>query len=134
VTDRYEAGLLDTSVLIDLEALPESDLPIHSMISAVTLAELGAGLHTTTDAVERAARLTRIQLVEATFDPLPFDTAAARGYSHLVALVIAAGQNPRPRRLDLMIAAIARANELPLFTRNAKDFTSLRTALTVVAV
>jgi predicted nucleic acid-binding protein len=125
---------LDTSIIIDIEKLPESDLPTDSVISTVTLAELGSGLHATADIATRAARLSRIQVVEATFDSLPFDTAAARSYTHLVGLVVAAGQNPRPRRLDLMIAATAHANELPLFTRNAKDFTALHSAVTVVAV
>jgi predicted nucleic acid-binding protein len=72
--------------------------------------------------------------VEASYDPLPFDASAARHYGHLVAQVIAAGQNPRPRRLDLMIAATARANDLPLYTRNPKDFGALHSSLVIVAV
>jgi predicted nucleic acid-binding protein len=134
MADRHESGLLDTSVVIDLDKLSEDGLPVNAAIATVTLAELGAGLHTTRDPIERAARLTRLQFVEATVEPLPFDTSAARHYSHLVALVIAAGQNPRPRRMDLMIAATARAHDLPLYTRNAADFRSLRKAMTVLAV
>src|SRR5688572_9700001 len=112
---RHEHGILDTSVVVDLESLAESSLPIQSSVSAVTLAELAAGLHTTNDPVERGVRLMRLQLVEATFESLPLDAAAARNYGHLVALVIAAGQNPRPRRLDLLIAATAAAHGLPLY-------------------
>jgi predicted nucleic acid-binding protein len=134
MTDRHDTGVLDTSVVIDLDTLAEDVLPINAAVAAVTLAELGAGLHTTRDPIERAPRLTRLQIVEASLDPLPFDTSAARRYSHLVAVVIAAGQNPRPRRLDLMIAATAYANDLPLYTRNPKDFQALRTAMTIVAV
>ena len=134
VSKRHPAGLLDTSVLIDLPALPENSLPVRAAVAAVTLAELGAGLHTTGDPVERAARAVRLQLVEASFDPLPFDTPAARRYAHLVALVVAAGQSPRPRRLDLMIAATADVNDLPLYTRNPKDLHALRKTMTIVPV
>ena len=88
----------------------------------------------TNDPIERAARLTRLQVIESSFDPLSFDATAARQYGHLVARVIAAGQNPRPRRLDLMIAATAHAHDLPLYTRNPRDFSALTQTLTVVAV
>jgi len=132
--DRLDVGVLDTSVIIDLEALDEQLLPIRSAIAAVTLAELAAGPHTTSDPRQRAARMARLQVVEASYDPLPFDTSAARHYGHLVAQVITAGQNPRPRRLDLMIAATAHANDLPLYTRNPKDFDALHSSLTIMAV
>jgi len=134
VTERHERGLLDTSVIIDLPALTEDALPFIAAVATVTLAELGAGLHTARNPVERATRLTRLQVVEASIEPLAFDTSAARHYSHLVALILGARQNPRPRRLDLMIAATAQAHELPLYTRNPRDFRALRTAMTVVAV
>lgn len=134
MAERHERGLLDTSVVVDLERLPEALLPLHSAVAAITLAELAAGLHTTHDPSEQGARLLRLQVVEANFDALPFDAAAARHYGHLVALALAAGQNPRPRRLDLMIAATAAANGLPLYTRNAKDFRALGEAVTVLTV
>jgi predicted nucleic acid-binding protein len=65
MADRHEQGVLDTSVVIDLDKLPETLLPVGSAISSVTLAELAACLHTTNDAVERGARLIRLQLIEA---------------------------------------------------------------------
>lgn len=134
MVDRHERGVLDTSVVIDLETFSATELPLQSAVSAVTLAELAAGLHITSDGAERGARLMRLQLVEASFDSLPFDAAAARRYGQLVALAIAAGQSPRPRRLDLMIAATALAHGLPLYTRTPKDFSALHQAMTVVAV
>ena len=134
MAERHERGVLDTSVIIDLELLPEAALPVQSSVAAVTLAELAAGLHTTDDVVERAARLTRLQFIEANLDSLPFDAAAARRYGQLIALILAAGQSPRPRRLDLMIAATALVNELPLYTRNAKEIKALESTLTIVAV
>ncbi len=134
MAERHERGLLDTSVLVDLETLPEAVLPIQAAMAAVTLAELAAGVHTTNDPTERAARLMRLQLLESSVDSLPFDAAAARSYGRLVALVVAAGQSPRPRRLDLMIAATSLAHDLPLYTRNAKDLSALGEAMTVIAL
>jgi predicted nucleic acid-binding protein len=134
MAEQYEAGVLDTSVIIDLEDLNDEILPVNATVATVTLAELGAGLHTARDPIERAARLTRLQIVEASLEPLPFDAPAARRYSSLVAMVIAAGHNPRPRRLDLMIAATAQANDLPLYTRNPRDFRALSNVMTIVPV
>src|SRR5262245_60304215 len=107
MAERHERGLLDTSILVDLETIAEVTLPIEAAISSVTLAELAAGVHTARDPRERGARLARLQAIEASCDCLPFDSDAARSYGQLVALTIAAGQQHRPRRLDLMIAATA---------------------------
>ncbi|MEU2106129.1 type II toxin-antitoxin system VapC family toxin [Nocardia sp. NPDC019255] len=98
------------------------------------LAELSAGVHQTDDAVERGGRIARLQRVEATFDPLPFDAAAARQYGLIAAGVIAMGREPRRREADLMIAAVAAANRLPLFTTNPDDFQGTDAVLTVVPV
>ncbi|MFF5034548.1 PIN domain-containing protein [Nocardia salmonicida] len=65
---------------------------------------------------------------------MPFDEAAATRYGTLVALTIAAERDPRPRRMDLLIAAIASANDLPLYTRNAADFEGLESMLEIVAL
>jgi len=134
MTDPAERGLLDTSIIIDLESLPSDALPIASAISTVSLAELAAGLHTTDDPAERAVRATRLQTVEASIDAHPFDADASRRYGQMVALVLAAGRSHRARRLDLMIAATAAANGLPLYTRNAADFAGLESAVRVIDV
>jgi predicted nucleic acid-binding protein len=68
------------------------------------------------------------------FDPLPFDAAAATRFGSLVAMTAAAKRDPKPRRLDLMIAAIASARDLPLYTRNPKDFAGLDGLVAVIAV
>jgi predicted nucleic acid-binding protein len=47
-------GLLDTSVVIDLDAIDSDRLPETTAIAAVTLAELAKGPHATADANERA--------------------------------------------------------------------------------
>lgn len=134
MAERHEVGLLDTCVVIELPQLADEALPIASAISAVSLAELCAGLHTTGDPKERARRMARLQRIEAAMTPLPFDAEAARRYGVLVALTLAYGRKPRPRRIDLMIAATAAANGFPLFTSNVKDFEGLEGAVEVVPV
>lgn len=132
--DDRARGLLDTSVVIDLPKVSISRLPDELAISTVTLAELAAGPHATDVPAERAARQRRLQWAEATFDPLPFDAEAARSYGQVYALVLAAGRHPRRRLADLLIASVAVANGLPLFTRNPTDFTGLDSVLTVVEI
>jgi predicted nucleic acid-binding protein len=134
VTARYPRGLGDTNILICLERLRADQLPAELLISTVSLAELSAGVHSAEDAVERARRVTRVQRVEATFSPLPFDTEAARHYGVIVAEVISIGRKPRERVADLMIASIAAANSIPLFTTNPADFHGVESVVTVVPV
>ena len=132
---RRRRGLLDTSVVIDLEQIPVAALPAEVAVSSITLAELAAGPHATSDPEERARRQERLQRVEATFDPLPFDAAAARAYGLLYAAVVSAGRKARGRRaIDVFVAAVARANELPLYTNNPSDFAGLEDLVEVIPV
>jgi predicted nucleic acid-binding protein len=127
--------VIDTSVVIDLEQIDPSDLPTQLAVSAVTLAELAAGPHATSDQAERARRQDRLQRAEATFDPLPVDGAVARAYGRIYAAVAAAGRKARGRRaLDLLIAATALAARLPLYTRNPEDFHEVSGLVEVVLV
>lgn len=82
----------------------------------------------------RAARMEKLGAAVADFEPLPFAADAASRYGTLVALTVKNGRDPRPRRMDLMIAAVASAHGLPLYTRNSGDFAGLGDAVTVVAV
>ena len=133
--ERHERGLLDTSVVIDLDEIESTDLPVAVALSAVTMAELAAGPHATVDVDERSRRQDRLQRAEATFDPLPFDSEAARSYGRVFAAVAAAGRKARgARAVDLMIAATALSNELPLYTRNGEDFRFLDELLEIVVV
>jgi predicted nucleic acid-binding protein len=132
---RHPRGLIDTSVVIDLELIAAADLPMEIAISAITMAELAAGPHATTDPAERARRQDRLQRAEATFESLPVDTAVARAYGRVYAAVGAAGRKARGRRaVDLLIAATAVAAGLPLYTRNPDDFAGLSEILAIVAV
>ncbi len=132
---RHARGLVDTSVVIDLDLIEPADLPAEFAVSAVMMAELAAGPHATADPAERARRQDRLQRAEATFEPLPVDAEVARAYGRVYAAVGAAGRKARGRRaVDLFIAATAVAAGLPLYTRNPDDFTGLSDMLEIVSV
>ncbi|MFF9505534.1 type II toxin-antitoxin system VapC family toxin [Streptomyces sp. NPDC014724] len=140
---EYDQGLLDTNIMILRRWVNPEELPAEVAISAITLAELSAGPHEVRrneeqddydEYAERARRLDVLQRAENEFDPIPFDAEAARIYGRVCAAVIGAGRKPRRRVADLMIASIALAEELPLFTTNPDDFKGLDDLLTVVPV
>lgn len=132
---RHTRGLIDTSVVIDLDRIAAHDLPLELAISAMTLAELAAGPHATANPAERARRQDRLQRVEATFEPLPVDADVARAFGRVYAAVAASGRKARGRRaVDLLIAATAVAASLPLYTRNPGDFAGLSDLLVIVAI
>ncbi len=127
-------GVLDTSVVILMQHVVDpSVLPTKSYITAVTLAELTVGPSTAGDLPERARRQTRLQEVEAEFEPLPFDADAARAFGHVSSSLRAAGRKPEARGFDALIAATALANGLPVYTANPRDFEGID-GLTVVPV
>lgn len=128
------AGLLDTSTVILLSRLRDPDaLPPVPWISAITLAELSVGPLVASDDRERAARLAHLQQAEADFDPLPFDSDAARAFGQVAASLRRSGRKPTARAYDAMIAAIAIAREMPLYTCNPEDYRGID-GLTVVAI
>jgi tRNA(fMet)-specific endonuclease VapC len=118
-----DRGILDTSTVVLLERIGDPQtLPPEPLITAVTLAELSVGPLVATDPGERATRQHRLQQAEADFDPLPFDAAAARAFGRVTASLHRAGRQTGARSYDAMIAAVALANDLPLFTCNPADF------------
>jgi tRNA(fMet)-specific endonuclease VapC len=128
------AGLLDTSTLILLPRLHDpAALPEQPLISTITLAELSVGPLVAVDDRERAARLAHLQQAGADFDPLPFDVDAARAFGQVAASLRRSGRKASARAYDAMIAAIALANGLPLYTCNPDDFAGID-GLEVVAV
>jgi predicted nucleic acid-binding protein len=130
-----QPGLLDTSVVIDwYDPAVRGTLPDEVAISAVTAAELAAGPLLAGDPVEAAKRQARLQEVEAKFEPIPFDAAAARSYGLLAAAALRKGPRPRKRFADLLIAATAHTHHLDLYTRNIADFDGLEELIRVIGV
>ena len=127
-------GLLDTSTVILLRRLDDPNvLPPALLSSAITLVELSVGPLVATTEEDRAARLAHLQQSQADFDPLPFDAAAARVFGRVAASPRRAGRKPSARSYDAMIAAVAVANDVPLFTCNPDDFAGIE-GLTVVPI
>nr|WSY54814.1 type II toxin-antitoxin system VapC family toxin [Streptomyces sp. NBC_00886] len=140
---EHEQGLLDTTIMILRKWINVDELPAEMAISTITLAELSAGPHQVRGSneqsdydehAERARRMDVLQRAENEFDPIPFDVEAARIYGRICAAIVSAGRKPRRRVADLMIAAIAAAEELPLFTTNPDDFKGLDSLITIVPV
>jgi predicted nucleic acid-binding protein len=104
-------------------------------LSAITLAELVTGPHAADDVEERARRQDRLQRAQRTFDAVPFDADAAHAYGRIYAAVTARGRKARARRaIDLLIAATALAQGIPLFTCNPDDFEGLGDLIEIVSV
>lgn len=127
-------GLLDTNAVILLPRLTDPEvLPDEPVISTVTLAELSVGPLVATSEEERAARQAHLQQAEADFDALPFDAASARAFGQVAASLRRSGRKATARAYDAMIAAVAVANGLPLYTANPDDFEGIE-GLEVVSV
>jgi len=131
---RPSHGILDTSTVILLPRLSSPDLlPVEPFITAITLAELSVGPLVARSDQERAARQAHLQQAESDFDPIPFDAAAARAFGQVAASLRRSGRKSAARAYDAMIAAIAVASALPVYTCNPDDFAGID-ALEVVSV
>ena len=136
---EHRRGLLDTNVLILRRWIAADALPDELAISAVTLAELSAGVHLVRGEeaevrAERARRTDVLQRAENEFDPIAFDAGAARAFGRISAAVHDAGRTPRRRVADLMIASVAAVQGLPLYTTNPDDFAGIGEMVEVVSV
>jgi tRNA(fMet)-specific endonuclease VapC len=131
--ERHETGILDTNAVINLKRLLPEHLPLKPLITTITLAELSVGpLIAESDAIA-VDRQAHLQMAEADFEPLLFDVAAARSFGHVAASLRRAGRKAKARTFDAMIAAIALANGLPVYTCNPDDFSGID-GLQVIAV
>jgi predicted nucleic acid-binding protein len=125
-------ALVDTCVVIEMERV---DLGDHQdsilVVSAISVGELASGVDIGPDPEARPARL---RYVLDNYEILPYGVEEAKLYGVMATLVRASGRNPRPRRLDLQIAATAAAFRVPVLTRNPDDFRGMDRLVEVVAV
>lgn len=134
MTPVNRRGVLDTSTVVLLSRLTDADqLPVEPAITTITLAELSVGPLVTDDDGERAARQAHLQQAESDFEPLPFDAAAARAFGQVASDLRKAGRTTRARAYDALIAAVAIAEQLPVYTVNPRDFEHI-SGLEVIAV
>jgi tRNA(fMet)-specific endonuclease VapC len=125
-TATARVGLLDTSTVILLPRLDDpGQLPEEPAISTITLAELSVGPLVARTPAEQAARQAHVQQAEADFEPVPFDAAAARAFGQVTTSLRHAGRKTTARAYDALIAAVAIANGLPLYTVNPTDFAGI---------
>lgn len=134
MAERRPVGVLDTNVYIDLGKLDHATLPEFFELTAITIAELHQGVALAKDAAVRDSRTKRLGTAIVRYNPLPFDRWASARYGSLAGLTVAANRDPRSRQMDLMIAAIASCHDLPLYTRNPKDFVGLEQLVEVIEV
>ena len=124
--------LLDTNLVSELMRAEPSQIvldwfgkhdAVDLFISAVTEAELRTGVAILPDGQRRdRLQLALDAMIDQDFQSrvLPFDSLAAKAYAEIAAKRRALG---RPiAEADCQIAAIARATDTPIATRNVKDF------------
>ncbi|MCI2239112.1 hypothetical protein MO973_30385 [Paenibacillus sp. TRM 82003] len=113
------------AVLIDSNVLIDGIVVEGASISILTMFELAGGINSSADPAVRSTRQRRYDLAAAVFDPFPVSQRVLDAYHDIDAAVVTIGRKPRPRRLDLMIAATARAHDLSLVTSNLGDYRGL---------
>jgi predicted nucleic acid-binding protein len=125
-------AVLDTSVLVAQDLAVPAGMVVR--VASLSWAELRSGLNVPglppTDRIAREARLNR--LVKAFGAGLPFDDQAAQSFGFICELVYAAGCQVRGRAVDLMIAAVAHANNAAVITANPADLVGLERLVRVI--
>lgn len=112
-------GVLDTSVFIAREQdRPLGELPDEGLVSVITVAELRIGVLMADEPSARAQRMATLSRIEA-LQAVPVDDDVAREFAEIVAE--ARRNQQRPKILDALIAATARALDVAVYTQDA-DF------------
>lgn len=115
-------AIADTSVFIAQETGRElGDLPEQIAVSVITVAELELGVLRASDPRARAARLSTLSRVQATYPLLPVDPEVASCFARIAAAELARGR--RLRRHDTWIAATAMRHGAAILTQDS-DFSS----------
>lgn len=123
--------VLDTCILIDDEPIRLPD-GAQWAISVASISELHFGVLVARSDVQRAARLRRLSRIERTLDALPVTAEVARIHAAMAAHLKYLGGQPRPRAMDLLVAATAAHERATLLTHNLKDFKGLDEFVSVV--
>jgi predicted nucleic acid-binding protein len=124
--------LLDTSCVIEFPEQLE-ELADAAAVSTLTIAELAYGIHHD-DPMVAAAREARYREVLSEFTPVPYSARAAHLYGAIAASVRKSGRNPRPRRLDLMLASVAAELGAAVLTRNPAAFVGTGHIVRVIGI
>lgn len=124
--------LIDTNVFSELtKPQPEprvSDWLFEhrdeTLLSTIVIAELSVGIRTTRGERKRALLRPWLErLVEAHVDRVvPFDLVSAQKWGEFAADVLLSDRRIGSRQFDTMLAAQALALDVPLATRNVRDF------------
>lgn len=114
-------ALLDTSAILDLKALPDDQLPESITVSMISVAELQRGLYVGSPA-QRVARRAHYQAIRTLIDIVPLTEEATYYFGQLCGVEVSNGRTPKARTLNLLIAATAIAEGVPLVTCNPRDF------------
>jgi hypothetical protein len=125
-------AVIDTSVVVSADPPPVGDDDLY--ITAVTFAELQAGVLLASNDADRARRLRRLTKLAALYDPLSVDAGVAIAYGRINAEVARSHDRRRAGPMDLLIAATALANGCRLYTRKVGGFHGLEHVLEVVEV
>jgi len=119
--------LLDTNVISELRkpkphggvvAWVAATDEVHLFLSAMTVAEIQAGIEVTRDQDEAKASEIEawLDLVSTTYNVLPMDAVTFRAWAKLM------HRRSDTVYEDAMIAATARVHNLTVVTRNVRDF------------
>jgi predicted nucleic acid-binding protein len=123
---------LDTSILLGGQFAIASTFEVA--VASLSYAELQFGISKPgLSPQDFMARQTRYQRLREQFgDGLPFDDQASISYGLLASLTLRAGRQLRGRQLDILIAAVAHANQAAIVTANPGDFIALAGAIPVL--
>jgi predicted nucleic acid-binding protein len=125
-------AVIDTSVIVSGDPPPVGEDDLY--VTAVTFAELHAGVLLASTDADRARRLRRLTKLAALYDPLPLDAGVAIAYGRISAEAGRGDSRRRAGPMDLLIAATALANGCRLYTRKIGAFRGLENVLEVVQI
>lgn len=129
--------LLDTNLLIaepNFALLPKpSSGGDRFFTSALCYAELLEGEYANDPDIVATAVIQYATAYQVLGEGIPFGQHEVNSYRALCAAITASGRRiTRSRRIDIMIAATAHANNMTLATRNIRDFESLKSLVPII--